>query len=131
MDLIIRNAKLRSGETVDIGISAGKITSVLEKINSAAPKEIDAKGALTTPAFIDPHIHLDKVNILDVVRNNVSGTLTEAIEIIWDKKRNYTVDDVVVRASEVVEKGIGNAYIDTKKEMLQIYENRFAASHLL
>lgn len=108
MDLIIRNAKLRSGETVDIGISAGKITSVLGKINSAAPKEIDAKGALTTPAFIDPHLHLDKVNILDVVRNNVSGTLTEAIEIIWDKKRNYTVDDVVVRASEVVEKGIGN-----------------------
>jgi cytosine deaminase len=108
MDLIIRNAKLRSGETVDIGISAGKITEVLEKINSAAPKEIDAKGALTTPAFIDPHIHLDKVNILDVVRNNVSGTLTEAIEIIWDKKRNYTVGDVVVRASEVVEKGIGN-----------------------
>lgn len=108
MDLILRNAKLRSGEIVDIGIMAGKINTIAPKIESAATKEIDAMNSLTTPAFIDPHIHLDKVNILDVVRNNVSGTLTEAIEIIWDKKRNYSIEDVVARASEVVEKGIVN-----------------------
>ena len=47
------------------------------------------------PGFVDPHIHLDKALIVESVRPNVSGTLTEAIEIIWERKRRYSVDDHV------------------------------------
>jgi cytosine deaminase len=42
------------------------------------------------------------------VRPNRSGTLTEAIEIIWEKKRRYTVEDIVERASAVIESAIAN-----------------------
>jgi len=63
---------------------------------------INAKGMLTSPAFIDPHIHLDKCMIGDEVRPNVSGTLQEAIEIIWERKRRYTTADIVRRAGEVI-----------------------------
>lgn len=109
MDLIIRNARLRNDKLLkDIGIEDGKITAIETHIEETAKEEINALGQLTVPAFIDPHIHLDKVNILDVVRPNVSGTLKEAIEIIWDKKTQYTNEDVVTRAGEVIEKAIAN-----------------------
>jgi cytosine deaminase len=42
------------------------------------------------------------------VRTNVSGTLTEAIEIIWEKKRTYTIDDIVARAGSVIESGLAH-----------------------
>jgi cytosine deaminase len=108
MDLIIRNARLRTGEIVDIGIEDGKFSQIASNIASKGSTEIDAAGLLATPPFVEPHIHLDKVNILDVVRPNVTGTLTEAIEIIWDKKKNYTVDDVVERSMKVIQKAIQN-----------------------
>lgn len=109
MDLIIRNARLRNKEGLwDMGIQEGKITALAERLEVKAKEEIDAKGNLTTPAFIDPHIHLDKVNIVDVVRENKTGTLTEAIEIIWDKKKNYTTEDVVERAGQVIKMGVLN-----------------------
>ena len=108
MDLIIRNARLRTGEIMDIGINGGKFSQIAPNILIKGTEEIDAAGLLVTPPFIEPHIHLDKVNILDVVRPNVSGTLTEAIEIIWDKKKKYTVDDVVERSKRVIQKSIQN-----------------------
>jgi len=108
MQMIIRNARLRSGEILDIAIKDGKIVAMVPEIAYHAEREIDAKGMLTTSPFVDPHIHLDKVNILDSVRPNVSGTLKEAIEIIWERKKQYTVDEIVARASDVVEKAIMN-----------------------
>jgi cytosine deaminase len=91
MQLIVKNAKLRDRETLtDIAIDQGVILEIGPNLSYPADTVIDAKGALVTPSLIDPHIHLDKVNIFDVVRKNVSGTLKEAIEIIWDKKKDYT-----------------------------------------
>lgn len=109
MDLIIRNARLRHDKLLkDIGIEGGKIVAIETHIEDTSKEEIDALGQLTVPAFIDPHIHLDKVNILDVVRPNVSGTLNEAIEIIWNKKAQYTNEDIITRAGDVIEKAIAN-----------------------
>ena len=108
MDLILRQGCLKTGEIVDIGIRDGMIVDINSQINEKATKEIVLDGNLILPAIIDPHIHLDKVNILDVVRPNESGTLTEAIEIIWEKKRRYSIEDIVNRASSVIEKAIKN-----------------------
>ena len=70
--------------------------------------EIDASGKLCVPAFVDPHIHLDKVLINESVRVNETGTLTEAIEIIWERKKHYTVDDIVDRAGRVIMSAVSN-----------------------
>jgi len=102
MDLLIRNAHIvGQKELKDMGIEAGKIVKI-GKIARRAGKTIDAKGMLASPAFIDPHIHLDKVLIADELRPNVSGTLQEAIELIWERKRKYTVADIKRRAGEVI-----------------------------
>lgn len=109
MDIIIRNAKLRNKEGLwDIGIENGKIKALANNLFEKAEQEIDAKGNLTIPSFIDPHIHLDKVNIVDVVRPNKTGTLKEAIEIIWDKKANYTIEDIADRAGDVIKRAVLN-----------------------
>ena len=109
MDLIIRNAKLRNKEGLwDIGVEKGKIKAIANHLETKAAEEIDANGKLTVPSFIDPHIHLDKVNIVEVVRPNVTGTLKEAIEIIWDKKARYTIEDIVERAGDVIRRGVLN-----------------------
>jgi cytosine/creatinine deaminase len=101
MDLIVRNAKLRgSKETVDIGVRGGKIAEISPGIDMPGNNEIDAGGKLVTPTFVDPHIHLDKILIAETVRDNVSGTLAEAIEIIWERKRNYDKQEVMDRAEK-------------------------------
>jgi cytosine deaminase len=102
MDLLIRNAKIvGQGGLKDIAIEAGRIANI-GKITKRAQKTLNAKGMLVSPAFIDPHIHLDKVLIAEDLRPNVSGTLMEAIELIWERKRRYTVADIKRRAGEVI-----------------------------
>lgn len=104
MDLIVRNAKARGYDgLVDIGIEGEKIAEVAPKIGGSAKKEIDAGGMLVAPTFVECHIHLDKALISETVRDNVSGTLMEAIEIIWERKRNYDVKEVAERAGRVME----------------------------
>ena len=106
-DLLIRNLRPWDGTaTIDLAVRDGRFIEITRSL--AAKQTIDAAGRLAVPGFIDPHIHLDKVMINRDVRTNVSGTLTEAIEIIWEKKRRYTVEDIVARAGSVIESAVAN-----------------------
>jgi cytosine deaminase len=91
-------------KTIDLAIVDGRFVAPAPDMK--ADRIIDAEGRLAVPGFVEPHIHLDKVMINKDVRTNVSGTLTEAIEIIWEKKRTYTIDDIVARAGSVIESGL-------------------------
>jgi len=103
-DLIIRQGRLGGHETLmDLGIRRGRIAQIAARVGGRAPVELSADGRLVTPTFVEPHIHLDKVLVSERVRPNVSGTLTEAIEILWEAKRRYTIEDVARRAERVVE----------------------------
>ncbi len=102
MDILIKNARVFGRKDLnDIAVEKGRIVKV-GKIRGQASKVIDADGMLVSPAFIDPHIHLDKCMTGDIIRPNVSGTLQEAIEIGQEAKRRYTVADIAQRAGEVV-----------------------------
>ncbi len=62
-DLIIRGGTIVDGTGTtpyegDIAITAGKITEI-GKITASAPEEIDARGKLVTPGFVDLHTHYD------------------------------------------------------------------------
>ncbi len=104
MDLVVRNAKIRGRiKPVDVGIEDGKIVKIAPRIKGRARDVVEAMGRLTSPAFIEPHIHLDKVLTSEKVRASRSGTLQEAIEILWDAKRKYSVQDVKRRAGQVIE----------------------------
>lgn len=115
MQMLIQNAKLRDrNDLVDIAIDGGYIKAIGKNVAETAETVVDVKGALVTPSLIDSHIHLDKVNVFDSVRKNESGTLREAIEILWDAKRNYTDDDILVRSEDVVLKALKNGTLNMR-----------------
>lgn len=90
------NAKIyRNAAATEIIVENGKIS----QIGTNLPKceeEIDLKGKLIMPPYVDPHLHLDYVYTLsELGQEGVgSGTLFEAIEL-WPKfKETLTVDSV-------------------------------------
>jgi cytosine deaminase len=89
--------RLPSGETADVSWEGDRITAV-----DAAPA---ADGRLLLPAFIDTHVHLDKVLIRDQLREH-DGTLAGAIAAIHERKRRYTAEDVCSRACDVIKAGV-------------------------
>jgi cytosine/creatinine deaminase len=60
-DLLIRRARLRSGQTCDIGIAGGRIAAIAGRIDGDAVTEIEAGERLVTESFVNPHLHLCKV----------------------------------------------------------------------
>src|SRR3954447_12985287 len=63
VDLVIRNGTVIDGTgaepfEADVAIDGGKIVTV-GKISSRGAEEIDARGMLVTPGFVDPHSHYD------------------------------------------------------------------------
>jgi len=109
MDLIIRHARLRQrAGTWDIGITGDRISAIAEQLTDGAAKEIDAAGNLVVPTYINGHIHFDKCNLRDKMRPNKTYSWDECLELTWEHKAQYTVEDILERAGRAVEEGILN-----------------------
>ncbi len=109
MDLIVRNARLLDRDGAwEIGVEDGGIAAIDRKIEGSAESEIDAGGNLAAPTYVNGHVHLDKCNLGDVMRPNLTNSFQECLEITWEHKRTYTVKDIVERASRAIEEGILN-----------------------
>jgi cytosine/creatinine deaminase len=110
LDIHVKNVALWGTEGLcDLGIANGRFVSVNQGVASSAPiLTLDAEGRMAVPGFVEPHIHLDKALISERAPVNRSGTLKEAIEILWELKRNYTVDEIADRASRVLAQALEN-----------------------
>jgi cytosine/creatinine deaminase len=104
VDLILRNARISTEQTVDIAIGGGRIADVGPKIAADGPEE-DLNGRLVVPGFVETHIHLDKSCILERCKAE-HGTLVEAITEVAAAKRAFTEDDIYARARRTLEKSI-------------------------
>lgn len=63
-DLIIRGGRVIDGtgaaaRECDVAVKSGRIAAVEPGIKGTADREIDAKGQIVTPGFIDVHTHYD------------------------------------------------------------------------
>jgi cytosine deaminase len=103
--LAIVDASLADGSRVDVVVEDGQITSVAPGVGRSADHRLDAAGGLLLPAYVDTHIHLDKVLIRDQLAEH-DGTLRGAIDAIHAAKRSYTVEDVRRRATAVIEASV-------------------------
>jgi cytosine/creatinine deaminase len=110
LDVLVKNVALGGIEGLcDLGIVDGCFASIGQNVTSQnALVTLDAEGRMAVPGFVEPHIHLDKALISERAPINVSGTLAEAIEILWDIKRNYNVTEIADRASRVLERALEN-----------------------
>lgn len=122
MSLLLENAITRKKEKVNILIEDGLIIDISKTKISKADQVIDLKDSLVTESFVSPHIHLDKVLIGDIIEPNESGTLWEAIQKTWEVKRNYTIEDIKKRASQVIDNQVkfGVTHIRTHVDVDQI-----------
>src|ERR1700733_7713038 len=100
LDILIKNVAVWGSDGVrDLAIAGGRFVALPENAERISALVLDADGRMAVPGFVEPHIHLDKALISERAPVNISGTLTEAIEILWNIKRNYTVGEIADRAS--------------------------------
>ena len=106
-DLMLRNCRLedRPGQA-DIAISSGLIARVGGRVDGECRAELDVEGRLVSSAFVQPHIHLDKVGTLPLLGRNRTGTLAEAIGILHQTKRSASPDEVAARAGVVIRQAV-------------------------
>ena len=109
MDLIVRGGRLQGRDSLwDIGIADGRISTMDRAIAGPAAVTVAAEGRLIVPTFVNGHVHLDKCHLGSIMRPNRTGTFAESLEITWEQKRGYTIEDIVARASRAIEAGLYN-----------------------
>jgi len=92
MQLVVRNARLLDDtdpeRRVDIIVEAGEILAIEPAGVSvgAIETELDVHGALVTPPYVEPHVHLDTCLTAGEPRWNESGTLWEGIQR-WSERK--------------------------------------------
>ncbi|MEZ4671565.1 MAG: cytosine deaminase [Anaerolineae bacterium] len=121
-NLMLRNCRLYGkDDLVDIGIQGDKITVIQNEIVGSSEREIDCKGKLVTPPFVEPHIHLDSVLAAGQPRFNAGGTLFEGIQIWGERKQSLTHEDVQKRALEALKlmAGHGVLYVRTHVDVTE------------
>ena len=96
-DLLIRNARLLTGEIVSIAVKAGKIAAIGSDLEAMAFETRDAHGRVVMAGLVEAHCHLDKNLTLKRVGNS-SGTLMEAITNWVAYKPSLTHGDYCDRA---------------------------------
>jgi len=109
-DLIIRNARLRSGRVCDICISKGHIEAITEKADNSAGQIIDVQNRLVSEPFIIAHLHLDKVLTGSLIDDSsletyhgssMTGAMT-AIELASKVKEHYVESEIISRVRKVL-----------------------------
>ena len=63
MQLIIRSGRVidpsqNLDQTADLGIGNGRVVEIAARISETAGREVDARGLIVMPGFIDMHVHL-------------------------------------------------------------------------
>jgi cytosine/creatinine deaminase len=103
--LAIRDVSLLDGSRADVVVEDHHVVTVAPDAGRSADIQLDAAGGLLLPAYIDTHVHLDKVLTRDQLAEH-DGTLRGAIDAIHAAKRAYTVEDVRRRACAVIEASV-------------------------
>ncbi|HLQ62816.1 MAG TPA: cytosine deaminase [Candidatus Acidoferrales bacterium] len=105
LDLLLKGARLPGSEQPrEIGIRDGRIA-----VPEPEAKEVlDLRGALVTPALVEPHIHLDAALTVGEPRHNQSGSLFEGIAIWAERVKDLSVEDVKRRVRTVLRWQLAN-----------------------
>ncbi|EAZ99124.1 cytosine deaminase [Marinobacter sp. ELB17] len=101
----IVNARLQGREGLHrVTIANGRFAEITVQPEPVAGRdnELDAACNLVTPAFVEPHIHLDASMTAGEPRWNQSGTLFEGIECWAERKATLSRQDVINRATQTL-----------------------------
>jgi cytosine deaminase len=124
MQLVIRNGLLHGagsqpGALVDLLIDEGRFVAIEPagaEIGDIA-QELDVQGAMLSPPYVEPHVHLDTCLTAGEPRWNESGTLWEGIACWSERKAMLTHDDVVTRVNEVLGWQVANGVLHVRSHV--------------
>lgn len=92
--------------TSEIVVDNGVIKQIGKDL-AKADEEIDLRGHLVVPPYVDPHLHLDYVYTgRSEGATNTSGTLFEGIERWHEVKKTQTHEDARERALKGIEEEV-------------------------
>jgi cytosine deaminase len=100
--LILSNARLANGETVDIAVADGRIAAIQPRICGEGER-VDAAGRFVSPGLVESHFHLDKSRILDRVAPLEDKRATDYMKRVSGVKDSFTVEDIYARAKATLE----------------------------
>jgi cytosine deaminase len=115
--LVITEARLRSGDVVDIHCADGEIAALVPTGEHAVPGDatvIPAGGGLVTEPFVDAHLHLDKVRTLPLIGDEALRAYTDrgmadsaaAIDLASAVKRHYRVETLLPSIRQTLDDGL-------------------------
>ena len=116
IDLLVRGTRIAGSPDpapVDLHVDEGVILDVVPSSAEPAPARtvIEARGALLSAPYVEPHIHLDAVLTAGEPRWNLSGTLWEGIACWSERKPSLSRQDVIDRAEEVIRWQVTNGVL--------------------
>ncbi len=74
-------------------------------------------GAMLSPPYVEPHVHMDTCLTAGEPRWNESGTLWEGIACWSERKAMLTHDDVVARVNEVLRWQVANGVLHVRSHV--------------
>jgi cytosine/creatinine deaminase len=116
MSLLLRGARLADGNLVDVRIAGASIAEVTptagRRIGASDSPEadlqvVDLEGALLLPALTEPHAHLDKAFLAELIPNP-TGDLIGAIEAMHSHRHLITSEDTRERAARAIDLLVAN-----------------------
>jgi cytosine deaminase len=113
MSLLLREARLSDGRVVDVRIAGQTIAEVTPTAPAGSAtgepeaRVVDLDGALLLPALAEPHAHLDKAFLAEVIPNP-TGDLLGAIEAMQTHRHLITAADTSERAARAIDLLVAN-----------------------
>ncbi|TFV86161.1 amidohydrolase family protein [Blastococcus sp. CT_GayMR16] len=115
--LVVTEARLRSGEVVDVHTAGGTVTAVVPTGSRPVPPEavlVPAGGGLVTEPFVDAHLHLDKVRTLPLIGDAALEAYTadgmadsaRGIDLARAVKQHYRVDTLLPNIRQALADGL-------------------------
>ena len=126
---VLTHATLIDGSVTNVLITNGTIAAVGEVVDAPDDAErVDLTGYVLLPAAVEPHAHLDKAFLAELVVNE-TGDLYGAIAAMKASRHLTNLDDTIARAERAARLMAANGYsavrshADTTQEnMLQSIE---------
>ncbi|URX64559.1 amidohydrolase family protein [Luteibacter anthropi] len=115
---------------INIGIRDGRFAAIGPALEANGVEEIDAKGRLVTPPFVDAHFHMDATLSLGLPRLNASGTLLEGIALWGELKPHLTIDALIERAMAYCDMAVAQGLLAIRSHV-DICDDRLLAVEAL
>jgi cytosine deaminase len=128
---VLTGAKLLDGVVTNVLITDGTITAVGDQLEMPDGVEtVDLAGYVLLPSAVEPHAHLDKAFLAEVVVNE-TGDLYGAIEAMKASRHLTNVADTIERAERAARLMASNGFSAIRSHADTTLENRLESIEAL